>query len=338
MNTTISEIAAFLRGREFEGYGAIGITPPTRGHIRCPLGTHADRNPSFRVDARTGKWHCTCGHGDVIDAAVSLGYAPTPIDAARFIADALGLPTAGKIRNETPDQRAARKKRHADALRKSEAARRARDRESDRQNAETVEWIRNELWEWCYPPKGTLVETYLKNRGISIVPDILSFLPSYGRDKLPAMLAPFGIAAEPELGTYEIWRRCVVGAHITLLTQDGQKARDREGRTKIILGRRHDAPLMLVPPNDGMSLVIGEGIEKSLAWAEATGVGAWASGTAGRLPAMAKFVPRWIEHVTIIEDDNEAGRKGCRALGNALTARETDVAITRGKGAFDDAA
>ena len=50
----VSDTWALTRGRELEVLASLGITPPRRGHMCCPLGVHADQDPSWRWDARAG--------------------------------------------------------------------------------------------------------------------------------------------------------------------------------------------------------------------------------------------------------------------------------------------
>ena len=76
-------------------------------------------------------------------------------------------------------------------------------------------------------------------------------------------------------------------------------------------------------------LVIAEGIEDALNWHQDNGVGAWAAGSASLLPRIARHVPRYVECVTLIEDDNQAGHDGCRALASALYDRGLEVIIDR---------
>ena len=51
---------------------------------------------------------------------------------------------------------------------------------------------------------------------------------------------------------------------------------------------------MLRPVNDIGGLLIAEGIENALA-CHASGLGLWAAGSAGRLPALADKVPDYVE-------------------------------------------
>ena len=52
-----------------------------------------------------------------------------------------------------------------------------------------------------------------------------------------------------------------------------------------------------------------------------TGLGVWAAGAAGRMPALADKVPRWIDVVTIAAEADDAGRKGAAGLADRLRAR-----------------
>ena len=80
-------------------------------------------------------------------------------------------------------------------------------------------------------------------------------------------------------------------------------------------------PIVLAPPNDLLGLAITEGIENALSLYEATGLGCWASGGAGRLPPLAAAVPRWIDTVTVWGDPEPVGRHNARALADAIQAR-----------------
>jgi Toprim domain len=84
-------------------------------------------------------------------------------------------------------------------------------------------------------------------------------------------------------------------------------------------------PIVLAPPNDLLALVIAEGVEDALTAHAATGRGAWASGGAGRLPALADKVPSYIEHVAVMADDDKVGRDGANKLGSLLQRRRIDV-------------
>jgi hypothetical protein len=118
----------------------------------------------------------------------------------------------------------------------------------------------------------------------------------------------------------------VRGVHITRLAPDGSSKAGTE-RDKIMLGSSIGYPIVLASPNDLLGLAITEGIEDALSVHDDTGLGAWAAGSASRLPALADTVPQSIEAVTITVDDDEAGRRNAAELGERLLAREIEVRL-----------
>ena len=54
------------------------------------------------------------------------------------------------------------------------------------------------------------------------------------------------------------------------------------------------------------SLIVAEGIEDSFSVSSATGLDAWAAGSAPVLPYLAATVPDWVEVVTLVVDDDKA--------------------------------
>ena len=78
---------------------------------------------------------------------------------------------------------------------------------------------------------------------------------------------------------------------------------------------------MVAPPNDLLGLAISEGVEDALSVHEATGLGAWASGGATRMPALANSVPGYVECITTIGDDDDTGRRHAAELVARLRAR-----------------
>ena len=76
-----------------------------------------------------------------------------------------------------------------------------------------------------------------------------------------------------------------------------------------------------------LGLAIAEGIEDGLSILESTGLGIWAAGAAGRMPALAPTVPDYVDAVSIIADPDDAGQRGARELGAHLRARGLPAAI-----------
>ena len=122
------------------------------------------------------------------------------------------------------------------------------------------------------------------------------------------MIAPFGVPAEPEPGQLDVARMMIYGVHLTRLKPDGSGKMDADDAKRFI-GSAPGLPIVLAPVNDLGGLAISEGIEDALSLHQGTGLGAWAAGAANRLPALARAVPRYVEVVTILVDDNDAGRK-----------------------------
>lgn len=88
-----------------------------------------------------------------------------------------------------------------------------------------------------------------------------------------------------------------------------------------MIGMSNGSPIMLAPPHDLLGLVISEGIEDALSAHEATGLGAWAAGSASRLSALADAVPSYIEAVTLLVDDDKDGRRHAAELRERLIVR-----------------
>jgi hypothetical protein len=188
------------------------------------------------------------------------------------------------------------------------------------------------LWASRKPLKGSIAEIYLREcrsyRGP--LPPTLGFLPA--RDEYPpAMIAAFGMARETSPGDLVIDDAAVTGIHLTKLKPDGSDKADIEGESaKLTIGMDNRCPIWLSAINDGLGLVIAEGIEDALSAHAATGLGAWAAGTAGRLPAMADAIPDYVESVTIMVDADAAGESNSIELARRVVARGVEVLMVRG--------
>jgi hypothetical protein len=183
--------------------------------------------------------------------------------------------------------------------------------------------VARSLWVRSHEGKGSLAETYLASRGIhpALWPDTIRFLPANPPKHLhPTLIAAYGIPNEVAPGILAIRPAEVVGVQLTYLRSDGRGKASIEVQKRSI-GRGHAAPIALAAPNDNLGLLIAEGIEDALSLHIGTGLGAWAAGGAGRMPALADLVPECVDNVTIVADDNDAGRKGARGLYERLKER-----------------
>jgi hypothetical protein len=177
------------------------------------------------------------------------------------------------------------------------------------------------LWTQRKPIAGSIAERYLREpRGYrGPLPATLGFLPARG-EHAPAMIAAFGIPTEPEPGHLVVSDDAVTGVHLTKLRPDGSGKADAE-KAKIMIGPSMGEPIVLAPCNDLLGLAVTEGIEDALTVHELTGLGAWAAGSAGRMPALADAVPDYVEAVTIMVDANDAGINNSAKLAVLLEQR-----------------
>jgi Toprim domain len=202
---------------------------------------------------------------------------------------------------------------------RAEADARARTHKAER--LRLARW----LWSRRQPIIRSIAETYLRSARCysGPLPATLGFLPARG-EHLPAMIAAFGLAHEVEPGTIAIRNEDVVGVHLTRLMPDGSgKAAfdDPDESAKIMVGFSTGSPIVLAPPSDALGLVITEGIERGLFIHHDTGLGVWCAGAASRMPALAPAVPAWIDFVTVVADDDKAGRQFSAALADELRGR-----------------
>lgn len=191
---------------------------------------------------------------------------------------------------------------------------------SEAERARAAAW----LWSIAIPIAGRPTETYLRE-GRSVqcrLPASLRCLPAE-RGYTHAMIAAFGTCEEPEPGLLAPPGH-VTAVHFTRLSPDG---RDHLGKS--MLGPVSRRPIMLAPPNDALALIITEGIEDALSLHQATGLGAWAAGSAGHMAKLADTVPAYVECVTIAEDDNGAGHKAACQLEVSLIARGIEARRVR---------
>jgi hypothetical protein len=184
------------------------------------------------------------------------------------------------------------------------------------------------LWSQRRPIASTPAEVYLREiRGITCaLPRTLAYLPPTAKYP-PTLIACFGLAPETEPGVLEPPAN-VDAVLRTYLRSDGRGKAVIDDPRKF-LGSPGALPLVLAPPNDLNGLAITEGIEDGLSVYEATGLGVWVAGGAGRMPALAEMVPDYIETITIFADGDKAGQEGAGKLAAALDARGiAEVRIT----------
>jgi hypothetical protein len=247
--------------------------------------------------------------------------------------DGVDFPTAvASIIGQRPAQRRKTKPAHnMDDAQVSEPAQASVDdvNSPDRPVGDSAaDKIKKAQWLWCkrQPTKGTPAEKYLRNvRGYrGPIRETLGWLPPY-QDFPGCLVAPFGLPDEPEPGRLAMRADAVTGLLLIYLKTDGTKA-DIEN-SKQFRGQCKGTPVVLAPVNDLGGLLIAEGIEDALTGHEATGLGAWAAGCANFLPDLAARVPDYVEAVSIVQDDDAAGRKYSPLLAQQLIKRGIEVRL-----------
>lgn len=258
----------------------------------CPACGGVDR---FGVNTQKGIWNCRgCARGgDVIDLVRHL-------DGTSFAAAVETL--TGQKLHPAPAVKSMPK---------------IDDDYEQRQRAKAA-W----LWSQRRPIAGSIAETYLHARGYGgPLPRTLGFLPPRADGQHPAMIAAFAQVDESEpgaLGEPEDVR----AVHLTLLLPDGS-GKAAVAPNKLTIASPAGTPIVLAPMNDLLGLAITEGIEDGLSVHQATGLGAWAAGSAPFLPKLVAAIEQLSappDCVTIFVDDDDAGRRHAHELAAALAA------------------
>ena len=279
-----------------------GVKLARRGREYCGLCPfHKEKTPSFTVNEGKGFYHCFgCGaHGDVIDFVMR--FANRSFREAVEDLDHVHEPT-------DPDTT----RRAAERQRRAEAERHAQD---EREGRAHTEYARR-MWRRAVPASGTLVETYLRARGITIpIPPSLRYLAA-------AMHKPTGLILPAMIGGVQGPDGKVKAVHRTFLSQNGTaKAGVRE--PKMSLGPVAGGAVRLAKANG--RLAISEGIETGLSILQATGIPTWAALSA---PNMAKVIlPPDIRDVILGPDGDEAGETGAQEAAKRFAQEARTVRV-----------
>lgn len=242
----------------------------------CPF--HSDRTPSFTIFDGGNRFHCFgCGAGgDVLDFVQRLHGVGLREAAAMLTGDE--MPTV-----------------HVAPI--------PIDEGTDR-----VEEARA-IWDAAQSIKGTLAETYLFNRAITMpLPDALRFaLLPYGK-RGPDH--PCLVAAVSDCGG------AVVGIQRTYLRPDGSGKAD-VAAPRLGLGKIAGGAVRLTPP--AWSLILTEGVEDALSITQSIGKAAWAALGTSNLGKVQ--LPFSTEEVIIGADNDEAGKAAAYAAARAFDER-----------------
>jgi hypothetical protein len=186
--------------------------------------------------------------------------------------------------------------------------------------------LASEIWDSARPIVGTLMESYLKSRGITPPdprPECLRFAPMLRHPNeqfFPAMIV---LPTNPKTGAP------IGGIQRTFLAWSGNgKAQVERGEQKLSLGPCKGGVIRLAEPIDGKPLLIGEGIETVLTAMEATGLPGWATlGTSGL--ANIELPDIITEVILLAENDGGPNEKALSEIVSVLAARGVKALIAR---------
>ena len=197
-------------------------------------------------------------------------------------------------------------------------------------NADDESAIREALiiWREALNPRGTLVETYLARRGLTLPEEAadvaIRFHEScrFGPDFLPAMIAL----------VRDVKTNRPKAIHRTALTPDGRRTARRG------LGPVGGGAVKLTPDEDvTLCLGIGEGVETTLAMRSIPEFGAspiWSLLSSGQI-AQFPVLPG-IEALWIAVDHDDAGERAANECGDLWRAEGREVFFVRPNAAGDD--
>lgn len=175
-----------------------------------------------------------------------------------------------------------------------------------------------EIWERAAPGDGTLVEDYLRSRGIYLaLPPVLRFhagLRHPSGSTWPAMVALVTRGSDD----------LPVAIHRTFLARDGSGKASVE-RQQMMLGPCRGGAVRLAPANE--VLMVGEGIETCLAAMQATGIPAWAALSISGLRALT--LPVDVREVIVLADADQPGETAARDTALRWKRKGHQVRIAR---------
>jgi putative DNA primase/helicase len=163
--------------------------------------------------------------------------------------------------------------------------------------------LASRIWEAATDARGSPVAAYLAGRGVVLpVPPSLRYAPSLRR--------PGGKYSPAVVARIDGPDGALIGVHRTWLARDAAGIWRRSDRA--MLGRAAGGAVWLAPAAE--TLMVGEGIETTLAAMTATGMPGWAALSTSGLVALV--LPPIAREVVILADNDRSGA-GERAAFNA---------------------
>ncbi len=262
------------------------------GFARCPC--HSDRTPSLKIQDGPGGdviLHCFagCDWKDIKDALRQRGLLPP-----------LNEPGVAPPGAKAPERATSRASLETDADENSriEAAR--------------------QIWRSTLPAPGTVVETYLRGRGITApIPPSIRYAPDLRH-------APTGLTLPVMVAAVQGPDRQITGIHRTFLRADG-RGKVPLTTPKMMLGRCAQGAVRLAKA--GPKLAVGEGIESCLSVLQETNIPVWAALSTSGMKAL--ILPPCVREVILCPDADEAGEDAAQDAARRFLAEGRKVRIAR---------
>ena len=174
------------------------------------------------------------------------------------------------------------------------------------------------IWHRSEPAAGTLVETYLRTRGITLPPPrVLAYqsrLTYRTGGVWPGMVALVTRGRDDD----------AVGIHRTFVTRDG-RAKAAVSPQRMMLGPCRGGAVRLAAATD--VVLIGEGIETCLAVMQATGRPVWAALSTAGLRSLD--LPEYIRNVIVLADADLPGEAAALEAGRRWRHQGRGVRVAR---------
>jgi phage/plasmid primase-like uncharacterized protein len=171
--------------------------------------------------------------------------------------------------------------------------------------------LARDMWRSAVPARATVVERYLRSRGIETLPPAIRFSGAhtpYGRH------APSGDRRPVMVAAVEHVEHGLVGVSRTFLAIDGS-GKASLNPPRLFTGAVAGGAVRLAPVAE--TLVIGEGVETTLAAMQATALPGWAALSAIGIERLS--LPPIVRNVVIAvdRDANGTGERAARAAAAA---------------------
>jgi hypothetical protein len=166
------------------------------------------------------------------------------------------------------------------------------------------------------PATNSIVECYLRSRGIRLLPPLLQYHPALRHTDTKTEWPGMVVERQNAAGD-------VMALHRTFLTVDGRKAPVEPVRKD--LGESKGTAIRLSPIAE--ELLIGEGIETVLSGMQLTGKPGWAAGSAVMLRLLV--LPPQVRRVTILVDGDDEGEHASQAAAARWFYEDREVKLAR---------